>query len=324
MAPQFENRLMFNTLQLPQSALTTMMPPGPTKNRSHGIVRCVLLIAMAAWAACGGSDAPVYAADLPVGAVMTVELAAAAEGVERIAAHRGSMLDRPENTITAIERAIEAGATAVEIDIRTSRDGMLVLMHDVGVGRTTNGVGRVNDLKWAELAALDAGSWFGREYAGERVPSLDQILKVCRGRIDVQLDLKEEGDAYADRIAASVIAQGEPARMMVAVRSVEQARQIKKRLPEVSTLIFLREIQELDSFLAAKVNFLRPQITWIEQDPALLTKIRDGGAKIHFDATTGRVADVLPLLKYCPESLLCDDPARLVKTLTQLKKKDSE
>lgn len=310
---------MFKIPQLPRSAFTAMSSPGRTENCPRGIVGCVLLLAVIMGNAGGGSAPLMYAADLPTSAVTTEELAAAAQGVERIAAHRGAMLDRPENTIAAIERAIEAGATAVEIDIRTSRDGTLVLMHDAKVDRTTNGTGRVNKLSWNELAALDAGSWFSPEYAAQRVPSLDQILKVCRGRIDVQLDLKEEGEAYADRIAACVKAHGEPTRMMVAVRSVEQAQQVKERLPEVSTLIFLRELKNLDSYLAAKVNFLRPQIAWLERDPDLLAKIRDGGAKIHFDATTGTSEKVLPLLKYHPESLLCDDPAQLVKTLTQLR-----
>ncbi len=320
---------MFKTSQLLPSALTPMNSSGRTEYCPRGMVECVLLLAVIVGNAGGVGDTHVYAADLPASTATTAELAAAelaaaARGVERVAAHRGAMLDRPENTVAAIERAIEAGATAVEIDIRTSRDGTLVLMHDAKVDRTTNGTGRVSDLSWDELAALDAGSWFSPKYAAERVPSLEQILKLCRGRIDVQLDLKEDGEAYADRIAACVKAHGEPTRMMVAVRSVEQAQQVKKRLPEVSTLIFLRKKKNLDSFLAAKVDFLRPQLAWIEEDPELLTKIRDGGAKIHFDATTGTAEKVLPLLKYHPESLLCDDPAQLLKTLTQLQKKDSE
>ena len=212
MAPQFENRLMFKTPQLARSSFTTMRPLRRTENCPLGIVGCVLLVAVIVGTAGGGSETLVYAADLPASAATTAELVAAAQGVKRIAAHRGAMLDRPENTIAAIERAIEAGATTVEIDVRTSRDGMLVLMHDAKVDRTTNGTGRANDLSWAELATLDAGSWFSPECAAERVPSLDQILKVCRGRIEVQLDLKEDGEAYADRIAASVKAHCEQTR----------------------------------------------------------------------------------------------------------------
>ncbi len=324
---------MFKIQHSAKPALTTLRAAGPTANFPrglplrfpHSIAGCIVLLAAIMADPSGGLATLVYAADSPGTAaataeLATIELAAAAQGVERIVAHRGAMLERPENTIAAIERAIEAGATAVEIDIRTSRDGRLVLMHDAKVDRTTDGTGRVSDLSWAELMALDAGSSFDPKYAAERVPSLEQTLKACRGRIDVQLDLKEDGAAYADRIAACVKAHGEPSRIMVAVQSVKQAHQIKERLPQVSTLIFLRKKKNLDAFLAAKVDFLRPQIAWLEDDPNLLAKIREGGAKIHFDVTTGTTEKVLPLLKYQPESLLSDDPAQLVKTLTQLQK----
>ncbi|QDT05514.1 Glycerophosphoryl diester phosphodiesterase [Rubripirellula lacrimiformis] len=283
-------------------------------------VRCFVFMAVFLVAACTGAQ--VRAADAAPSASHSGDLAAAAEAVQRISAHRGSSHDRPENTISAIERAIEAGATAVEIDVRTSRDGKLVIMHDAKVDRTTSGSGRVNDLTWAELAALDAGTWFGAEYHSQRVLSLDQALQVCRGRIAVQLDLKEEGVVFADRIVAALRAHGEPARTISAVRTVEQSRQLKERLPEMKTLIFLRQKKQVDAFLAANLDYLRPQIDWIEEDPTLLRRIRETGAKIHFDATTGTPEIVLPLLKYHPESLLCDDPGQLVKTLDQLRAKN--
>ena len=265
---------------------------------------------------------PVVAASPGVAAGSPAELAAAARGVERISAHRGASLDRPENTIAAFERAIEAGATAIEIDVRTSRDGKLVIMHDARVDRTTDGTGRVNDLTWAELSKLDAGSWFGAEYASERVPSLDHALQFCRGRIDIHLDLKELGPAYVDRVTASVQAHGDPTSTIAAVRTVEQARQLQERVPEMKTLMFLRQMEQIDMALAAKVDYLRPQLDWLAESPELLGKLREGGAKIHLDATTGTPKAVLPLLGYRPESLLCDDPEQLRKTLTQLQAAD--
>lgn len=286
-----------------------------------GAINCLVLWTLFLVAACGGADAQVHAEEAASNASSPDELAAAAGGVQRISAHRGSSHDRPENTVAAIERAIEAGATAVEIDVRTSRDGKLIIMHDAKVDRTTSGNGRVNDLTWAELAALDAGTWFGTEYSSERVLSLDQALQGCHGRIDVQLDLKEEGVEYADRIVAAVRVHGEPARTIAAVRTVEQSRQLKERLPEMKTLIFLRQKNQMEAFLMENIDYLRPQIAWLQNDPVLLTKIREAGAKIHFDATTGTQEKVLPLLKYRPESLLCDDPGQLVQTLAQLKVK---
>ncbi|WDQ17113.1 glycerophosphodiester phosphodiesterase [Rhodopirellula sp. P2] len=303
---------MSNPTPSDRLAFTGMGSRRQNDRPQRGAVSCLVLSTVLAIATCGRAEAQTHAEDL----------AAAARSVQRISAHRGSSHDRPENTIAAIQRAMEAGATAVELDVRTSRDGKLVIMHDAKVDRTTNGSGRVNDLTWDELTALDAGTWFGTEYHAERVPSLQQALQVCRGRIDVQLDLKEEGPTYADRIVAAVKVHGEPARTIAAVRTVEQSQQLKERLPELKTLIFLRQKKQLDAFLAANMDYLRPQIAWLEDDRALLTKIREAGAKIHFDATTGTPEKVLPLLKYRPESLLCDDPEKLVQTLAELQTKN--
>ncbi|TWU15397.1 glycerophosphodiester phosphodiesterase [Allorhodopirellula heiligendammensis] len=286
------------------------------------VLAACLLVGLASEDSHVNAANPVVAASPGVAAGSPAELAAAARDVERISAHRGASLDRPENTIAAFERAIEAGATAIEIDVRTSRDGKLVIMHDARVDRTTDGTGRVNDLTWAELSKLDAGSWFGADYASERVPSLDHALQFCRGRIDIHLDLKELGPAYVDRVTASVQAHGDPTSTIAAVRTVEQARQLKQRVPEIKTLMFLRQLEQIDMALAAKVDYLRPQLDWLAESPELLGKLREGGAKIHLDATTGTPKAVLPLLGYRPESLLCDDPEQLRKTLTQLQAAD--
>ena len=107
----------------------------------------------------------------------------------RVVAHRGgALLGPPENTLPAIEKAIEVGADLIEIDIRQTRDGHLVLMHDETVNRTTNGRGRVNDLSLDEIVALTI-----KHHGSEtiRVPTLKQALELMKGRIDHDLDYKE-------------------------------------------------------------------------------------------------------------------------------------
>ncbi len=116
-----------------------------------------------------------------------------AREVQQIVAHRGASSDRPENTVAALRQAIKLKATAVEIDVRTSKDGELFLMHDAKVDRTTNGKGLASEMTMRQLKALDAGSRFKEEYRGERIPTLSEALEVCRGKIDVLLDLKEQG-----------------------------------------------------------------------------------------------------------------------------------
>jgi len=105
-----------------------------------------------------------------------------APGLE-IIAHRGYSAVAPENTLAALEAAVEAGAPAVEFDLHTAACGTPVLFHDAMLSRTTNGVGPVRRRTFAQLAKLDAGGWFSDEFAGEAIPSLEQALQACRDRV---------------------------------------------------------------------------------------------------------------------------------------------
>ena len=100
-----------------------------------------------------------------------------------IIAHRGYSARTPENTLIAVERAIAAGADAIEWDVHIAACGTPVLFHDVNLSRTSNGVGPVRRRTLAQLQGLDTGRWFGAEFAGERIPSLAQALELTRGRV---------------------------------------------------------------------------------------------------------------------------------------------
>jgi glycerophosphoryl diester phosphodiesterase len=97
-----------------------------------------------------------------------------------IIAHRGASGHAPENTLAAFERAVELGAGFIETDLHLSRDLQFVAIHDAGLERTTNGRGAVHDHTLAELRKLDAGQWFDRQFRGQRIPTLDEILAFSR------------------------------------------------------------------------------------------------------------------------------------------------
>src|SRR5207253_2831738 len=104
--------------------------------------------------------------------------------------HRGAMGHCPENTFASFERALELGADWVELDVHLTRDGALAVIHDEKVDRTTDGHGFVRDYTLADLKKLDAGSWFGPEFAAQRIPTLDEVLLWARGRhtaVDVEI-----------------------------------------------------------------------------------------------------------------------------------------
>jgi len=117
-----------------------------------------------------------------------------------VIAHRGEHLAHPENTLPAFQAAIDAGADFFELDVRTTADGQLVLMHDGKVDRTTNGTGLVRTMTLDQIRALDAGVKFAPEFAGTKVPTFEEALNLARGKIGVYVDCKEV--APADLVAA--------------------------------------------------------------------------------------------------------------------------
>jgi glycerophosphoryl diester phosphodiesterase len=112
--------------------------------------------------------------------------------------HRGAMGHRPENTFASFERALELGADWIELDVHLTRDGALAVIHDELVDRTTNGHGLVKDHTLAELKRLDAGAWFGSEYVGQRIPTLDEVLVWAREHNTVvDIEIKNAPIYYA-------------------------------------------------------------------------------------------------------------------------------
>lgn len=108
----------------------------------------------------------------------------------RIIAHRGASALAPENTMAAFRLACELGADGIELDVMLSKDKKLVIHHDNSVNRTTNGQGKVFDLKWDYLKTLDAGSKFGDQYSGESLPLLEQVFEELGRKFLINVELK--------------------------------------------------------------------------------------------------------------------------------------
>jgi glycerophosphoryl diester phosphodiesterase len=107
-----------------------------------------------------------------------------------IFAHRGANHLCPENTLPAFAAAIDLGADGVELDVQFSSDGKLVIIHDYSLEKTTDGKDRVVGQPYEELQKLDAGSWFGPQFASTRIPTLDQVLNLLRGKLLINIELK--------------------------------------------------------------------------------------------------------------------------------------
>lgn len=139
------------------------------------LLTCAVVLAFACGAAC--------AADLP--------LKPPRNGGVYVVAHRGAHNGIPENTLPAYQKAIDLDADFVEIDVRATKDGHLVSVHNDSVEDYAKGAtGKVADLTLEELRALDVGERVGPEWKGTRIPTFEEILDLCKGRIGIYLDLK--------------------------------------------------------------------------------------------------------------------------------------
>ena len=114
-------------------------------------------------------------------------------------AHRGASAYYPENTMLSFEKAIEMGCTGIETDVQLTKDGVLVLIHDEMVNRTTNGEGFVKDYTYIELNKLDAGAWMGEEFTGIKIPTVEELIYLVKDKnIILNFEIKNGIVMYED------------------------------------------------------------------------------------------------------------------------------
>lgn len=154
-------------------------------------------------------------------------------------AHRGATAYTPENTIAAFDLAVDMKADYIEIDVQRSKDGELVLIHDTTVDRTTDGTGKVGDLTLQQLRSLDAGSWKGEQFAGEPIPTFEEILDHYHGKIGILIELKapELYPGIEEQVAAALIERNlhKPQNEKIIIQSFnfESIKKMDQLLPKV-------------------------------------------------------------------------------------------
>lgn len=113
----------------------------------------------------------------------------------RITAHRGSSSGAPENTMVALEKAVEEMADRAEIDVQETADGVIVLCHDTSLKRVAGINKKVSDLTLEQIKKLDVGRWFSSEYQGEQIPTLEEVMEYAKGKIDLNIEIKNLGNS---------------------------------------------------------------------------------------------------------------------------------
>jgi glycerophosphoryl diester phosphodiesterase len=157
-----------------------------------------------------------------------------------VVAHRGASSIAPENTIASFEQAIADGADALELDVRLTSDEEVVVIHDDTVNRTTDGKGLVGNFALAEIRALSAGRWFHRRFAGERIPTFNEVLKLGGTALGINVELKSKptrpsDNAIVDRCYELIRRHNAGSRVLVSSFHHEYLRYLRKLDGEIAT-----------------------------------------------------------------------------------------
>lgn len=232
-----------------------------------------------------------------------------------VIAHRGSHLIKPENTIAAIEDAIKLGADYVEIDIRTTKDGQLVLSHNATVEGQTNGRGEVRNLTWSELSILTISGKDGKTY---RIPKFTEALKACKGKINIYLDFKDADVAAAYR---EIKAAGMEKQLLVYLNKHEQYGAWRKIAPEVPLMGSLPETVKTKADLQEFCSKINLEAIDNGRDELMLTALKEAGISVFLDAQSRDESPVSwkPLLDKGIQGLQTDHPEALINYLNEIK-----
>lgn len=161
----------------------------------------------------------------------------------RIYAHRGCSGTYPENTLAAFKAAAELPITGVEIDVHLTKDGEIVVIHDEKVNRTTDGKGYIKDMTLSEARKLDAGSWFSAEFAGEKIPTLDEVFDVFQNTNHrLNIELKTDVFPYeglVDKVLAAAEKRGFSDRILISSFNHEDVQAVCHKKTVESAILTL-------------------------------------------------------------------------------------
>jgi glycerophosphoryl diester phosphodiesterase len=231
-------------------------------------------------------------------------------------AHRGASARCPENTLAAFRAAVEAGADSVEFDIRLSADGEVVAIHDSSVDRTTDGRGEVHGLTLAELRSLDAGSWKSPDFAGERIPTLDEALAELALAPRINVELKTEDPRIAERTAEAIERRRLHHRIMVSSFHLPHLLAIKNRLPGVWTHLFLEEWLS-EGFWEGEGRFINSVgLPYEQASEGLVRAIQDQGRAV-WVFTVDEERDALELAAAGVQAITTNRPAAIIRALSE-------
>lgn len=231
-----------------------------------------------------------------------------------IMAHRGASAAAPENTLAAIERAIESGAHWVEIDVQETADGRIVVIHDSDLKKIGGSALKVAESTLAELQGVDIGSWFGAGFADQRVPTLEEVLELCQGRIGVNIELKYYGRErqLEQRVAQIVEAAGMAGQVMFMSLNHAGIRTLRRLRPDWT--VGLLSSVALGNLARLDVDFLA--LNGRAASRHLIRQAHRSGKRVMVWTVNDAVA-MASMIGRGADALITDEPALAVSVLEE-------
>jgi len=234
--------------------------------------------------------------------------------------HRGAREVAPENTLASFGRALEQGADGVELDVMLSKDNQIMVIHDYTVARTTNGSGKVGALTLAELKTLDAGSWFGEEYAGERIPTLDEVFEALPAESIINIELKSLSlcsQRLEEEVTHLIGTHGLTSRVIVSSFNPLSLARVARLNPSIETGLLYMQHMPLPlrrAWLASLVRTkaLHPEYTMVNVD--YVHHVRQRG--YHLNVWNAKdLHELQSLVELRVDAIITDRPDRLAVLL---------
>ncbi len=248
-----------------------------------------------------------------------LEIEAGRSGRKVNCGHRGAAGHAPENTMASFEAALRLGAHVVELDVRRSRDGELMVIHDASIDRTTDGRGEVASLPAAELRAVDAGVRFAPKFRGQRIPLLREVLEWASGRTELVVEIK--GDPHPqpgveEQVVALVAGHGMLDRVMVISFYHPSLRRVRELEPRIATGMLYTGFfaDTVGAARAAGADCVRPG--WHDWNSALVEAVHASGL-VAGGWTVDDEAAMARLLDMGVDSITTNYPDRLAAVLAR-------
>jgi glycerophosphoryl diester phosphodiesterase len=232
----------------------------------------------------------------------------------QITAHRGHARAAPENTLSAMRKAIESGADYAEMDVQLTADGKIVLLHDRDFKRVAGVARRLDELRYDEIRQFDVGSWFDPVFSGERVPTLAEVIDLCRGKIRLNIELKFFGPdlRLAPAVAELIRERKFESDCLLTSLNYEGLGEAKRHNPRLRTGLIVAyafgDISRLDvDVLSVRADFLSDDL------------LRAGhrlGKEIHV-WTVNDSREMFGLLKRGVDNIITSDPDLAVQVRSE-------